>query len=399
VRNANAVISRQSAGWRIAGALVGVICVLLVLPITGYAVRVLPSSLNLEQEPGTTETHLLTIVNDTEDAEELQLYVGDWQRRENGEHDYDIPLNSARWIFDRPFNAGETVEIRYTAQLAETFAVDVEGTFRSFAPQVSGSVQGASLISEEAVGTALRASEIPAIWIGRTLEEISTEGIATILLSIQCNVTFHGLVIYETYNERLELGSLDDGGARFDTVNRSNAGWIALSHERLVLAPDESREVVVTIEMPAQVDGTYWSAVFVEAQPQVEEQNGTRVLSIYRTAIKVYTTALGSSVLNGQVVDVQVAETAPLVLYALFENTGNAELVVTGETQIIDRFGEKVRDFLMEDFKILPGAKRIVVVQDAERAEPLTPDIYQAIVSFEYGGENPVVGVRGFRVR
>ena len=88
-----------------------------------------------------------------------------------------------------------------------------------------------------------------------------------------------------------------------------------------------------------------------------------------------------------------------MILYALFENTGNVELVVTGDMQIIDRTGEVVRDLSIDEFKVLPGAKRIVTILDATDAIPLPADIYQAVVSFEYGGDNPVVGVRGFRIR
>ena len=92
-------------------------------------------------------------------------------------------------------------------------------------------------------------------------------------------------------------------------------------------------------------------------------------------------------------------ETDPLVLYALFENTGNVELVVTGGVQIIDRTGEVVRDLVVDEFKVLPGAKRIVTILDVSDADSLPAEIYQAVVVFDYGGDNPVVGVRGFRVR
>jgi len=369
----------------------------LVLPVLGA--RVLPAFLDVEQEPGTRETYILTVLNDTDEPEELQLSVGDWQRFEDGEHDYDVPLNSGRWIFDRPFEAGEVVEIVYTAQLPDAAELSVTGTFRTFSPQVSGEIDGANDVSSDVVGLSPSSSEVPVVWIGRALESLSETGVATFRLTLQCNIAFDGLLLYETFSTRSSLASIENGGARFDTVNRSNAGWVTLSHDRLVLEPDESREVTVTVDAPAAIDGTYWCAVFVQSQPRVEEQGGTRIVSIPRAAIKVYVTAMGSTIMDGQVIDVQVGETDPLIVLALFENTGNSVLVVTGQMQVIDRSGETVRDILIDDFKVLPGAKRIVAIPDVEGAEALPPDIYQAVVSFEYGGDNPVVGVRGFRVR
>ncbi len=361
--------------------------------------RVLPASHDLEQEPGTIETYTLTVRNDTETAEELTITVGDWQRFEDGEYDWGVPINSARWIFDRTFVVGETVELIYSIQLPSEDGLGIEGSFQALAPQASDVTAGAGFVHPDFIGDSLTPLNAPAVWVGRTIESIAEDGLAVVRLSIQCNAEFEGLVIYETTAERADFASLDEAGSRFDTINRSNAAWISLSHDRLVLQPDESRDVILTVDMPEGVSGTYWSTIFVVSQPQTSDAGGMRVVSIYRTAIKVYVTAFGSDVLAGQVIDVQVGETSPLVMFALFENTGNVELVVTGEAQIIDRTGEVVRDLLVDEFKVLPGAKRIVTIIDSSGADSLSADIYQAIVSFDYGGDNPVVGVRGFRIR
>jgi hypothetical protein len=349
------------------------LCILMGISITALGVRVLPASQDLEQQPGTIETYTLTVLNDTEAAEELTLYVGDWQRFEDGEYDWGLPLNSARWIFERPFNAGEMVELIYSIQLPAEGSLGIEGTFQALTPESTNTTAGSSLVNRDAI--------------------------AVVRLVVQCNAAFEGLVIHETTAERVDITSKETSGSRFDTINRSNASWISLSHDRLVLQADESRDVTLTVDMPEDVSGTYWSTVFVVSQPQASDQGGMRVLSIYRTAIKIYVTAFGSDDLEGQVVDVQVGETDPLILYALFENTGNVELVVTGDVQIIDRTGEVVRDLVIDEFKVLPGSKRIVTILDALDSNPLPAEIYQAVVVFDYGGDNPVVGVRGFRVR
>ena len=372
---------------------------MMVISVGAFGVRVLPASHDLEQQPGTVETYTLTVLNDTEATEELTLYVGDWQRFEDGEYDWGLPLNTARWIFDRPFTVGEIVELTYSIQLPSEDGLGIEGSFQALTPEAFDATAGPSFVNHDSIGDSPVPLNIPTVWIGRTIESIDGDGVAVVRLVVQCNAAFEGLVIHETTSERVDFISLEAEDSRFDSINRSNAAWISLSHDRLVLQADESRDVILTVDMPEDVSGTYWSTIFVVSQPQTSDAGGMRVVSIYRTAIKIYVTAFGSDVLEGQVIDVQVGETDPLVLYALFENTGNVELVVTGDVQIIDRTGEVVRDLTVDEFKVLPGAKRIVTVVDSSEADALIADIYQAVVSFEYGGDNPVVGVRGFRIR
>jgi len=362
------------------------------------AVRVLPAALHLEQGEGTQETYTLTLINDTDATEDLRVYVGDWQRLEDGSHDWGVPQNGARWAFARAFASGEELSVCYTVQLPAPRELAVEGYLSTGSPQASVRSAGMDRIAADAPTTEL-ASADGEIAIARTIASVDENGLATVTLAIRTGAAFDGLTVHETFSERVEIRSVDSGGARFDTINRSNADWLVLSHERLVLEPDESREITLTVNTPQGIDGTYWSAVFVESRPEIVEQEGTRVLSIYRTAIKVYVTALGTGEPAGAVTSVEVPETSPLAVEATFENTGTVELVVTGEIEVIDRTGETVRELTIEEFKVLPGSSRIVVADDEPEAEPLPEGIYQAVVSLDYGGDGPVVGVRGFRVR
>jgi hypothetical protein len=146
------------------------------------------------------------------------------------------------------------------------------------------------------------------------------------------------------------------------------------------------------------MNGSYWSSLFVEAQPEIIEQGGTRILSIPRTAIKIFVTAPGTEVLAGKVSSVSVLGTAPLAVSSTFENEGNVELVVSGQLEIVDRTGTVVRQTAIAEFKVLPGSARVVSVSESAEVAGLPTGIYQAVVRLEYGGDGPVVGVRGFRV-
>ncbi len=363
------------------------------------AVRVLPAALRVEQEPGSRETYTLTLINDTDATEDLRLYVGDWRRFEDGEHDWGVPQNGARWRFERPFGAGEEAVVRYAVRLPDDLDLAVQGYVRSSAPDLSVRGDGSARIAPGLAEPTALTSDDGSITLVRSVEAVDDDRWATVRLTIRTQAAIDGLEIQESFPERREIISLDAGDATFATINRSNAGWVTLSHDRVVLASGESREVAVTVDAPERIDGTYWGAVFVESQPEIVEQGGTRVLSIYRTAIKLYVTALGTGVLDGQVVDVSVPETAPLTIEATFENTGTVELVVSGEAEVIDRTGETVRDVTFDAFKVLPGARRVVSAAAEDAGDPLPEGIYQAVVSFDFGGGNPVVGVRGFRVR
>ncbi len=67
-----------------------VLCVgwVLFASVAASAFRVGPSSFHLEQAPGTEEAYALVITDDTDRTEEVRLYLGDWMRAPNGEHDW-----------------------------------------------------------------------------------------------------------------------------------------------------------------------------------------------------------------------------------------------------------------------------------------------------------------------
>jgi hypothetical protein len=225
----------------------------------------------------------------------------------------------------------------------------------------------------------------------------SVEG-RIVTLRVETHVDVQGLVLMETYSGPVELSSLDPAGGRFDTVERSCTSWIVVSESTVQLAPGERRDVALTITTPDAMDGSYWSSLFVEAQPEIIEQGGTRILSIPRTAIKIFVTAPGTEVLAGKVSSVSVLGTAPLAVTSTFENEGNVELVVSGQLEIVDRTGTVVRQTAIAEFKVLPGSARVVSVSESVEVAGLPTGIYQAVVRLEYGGDGPVVGVRGFRV-
>jgi len=90
--------------------------------------------------------------------------------------------------------------------------------------------------------------------------------------------------------------------------------------------------------------------------------------------------------------------TNPVAVSVTFSNTGNVEVTASGKLDIIDRTGSLVEEIAIGEVKVLPGGVRTIAVVGPPDAAPLSSGVYQATVQLDFGSENPVVGVRGFRV-
>ena len=373
--------------------------------VAGYAVRRSPGELDLVQDPGTQETYRLILQNDSDSPVELKIYVADWLRDANGVNDFGVPRNGARWRLDRAFAAGEEVAIRYSVHLPREHAVEVHGTFRTWGPQVTGDIEGVGSVSPEAAGQDVAATPRGFPTITRSVESVDAEGVATVVLTVRTPVAFDGLTIEETYAENVDMASLSAAGGSFDTVNRSNADWISLSHDLITLQAEESREILMTVQTPAGFSGMTWSIIHAESRRvSVGGVSGAQIVAVPTVGLKVFVTAPGTETAAGEVRAVDVVGSSPLTVAADFANTGNVQLVVTGEVQVVSQTGDVVRTLTFSEhgrdyFRVLPGTQRTVEIIDASGEAPLPVGIYQAVVSFDYGGESVVVGARGFRIR
>jgi len=386
------------------------ICFVVALAIVtayvcgAYAVRWSPSELDIAQEPGAQETYRLLLENDSEESAELRLYVADWQRTLDGVNDFSIPRNGARWQLDRTFTAGESITIRYTVELPTGGAVDVQGSLRTWSPQLDADVLGVGSISSNAAETPSDAPSGDFVTARRSIESVR-DGLATIQIEIRTAVDFDGLTIEEEFSQGVQVTSIEDADGQFDTVNRSSADWIQLPYDQVRLDAGESREILMTITTPTAYEGMYWCILQAESRPRlVGEVQGTQIISVPSVGMKIYVSAPGTELLAGEVVDVEAIPGDPLEIHAQFANTGNVQLVVTSEAQVVNQTGEVIRrlqfsEFGREYFRILPGSTREISIIDYTGGDPLGEGIYQAVVSFDFGGDSIVVGAKAFRVR
>jgi len=375
-----------------------------LIGVGAHAIRWSPGELDLMLSPGDHQSVRLLLKNDSEKTAALKIHVGDWLRDEYGTNDFSVPMNGARWTFDRAFAEGEVVSVQYTVAWSGHEAPGIHGSFRTWVPQKSEPIDGpeklASQLGDEA--PPYRSSLFPSVL--RRVEPIVAADQAIVTLTVRCGHAFRGLTIEEVLTSGSVVTSIDDAGGTFCTINQSNADWIALSHREITLGPNETREIVATIDVPENLTGTTWSIIHAESRSVVVgEIAGTQIVSRPSVGLKVFVTAPGTEILAGEVVGVRERSFDPLSIDATFENTGNVQLVVRSDIVVVDASGATVwsqsfSEFGRDYFRILPGSQRTITFSEELLDGVFLPGIYQAIVSFDYGGDVIVRGVRAFRV-
>jgi len=363
----------------------------------GYALQISQIEFDLHQAAGSTATYSFKVINNESQAQEITVYLSDWTRTSTGENDF-IPLNGARWLFLRSFNAGEEMAILYQVLLSST-DLSVAGSYISGSPAQQGKVEGVSLLSAENVGVFAQAQVDDTVSITREIVSLSPTGDSlTVRLHVRILQDIAGLRIDESFSSHAQIASIDPAGGEFDTVNRSNGDWITITPQRFQIEPGQVQEVAFKLDVPVGAEGVYWGMIFVEGSPRPQEQAGATVLAIERFGVKVYETVPGTEDLAGNITQVRKTADSPLTFEIRFENTGNVQLRPTGKIDIISQNGETVRNIQIEEFPLLPGKVHLLSIADTTEP-PLTAGIYRALVTIDYGGDDLAGGTRDFRLR
>jgi hypothetical protein len=183
-------------------------------------------------------------------------------------------------------------------------------------------------------------------------------------------------------------------------VPRSATAWTEIAPAQFELEPDQIQEIRVTLSAPAQaqdgsvLDGTYWTAIIVEAAPKEEGGGGTgtEIVVKRRFAVKLYATIAGTGTRDGQVSNLERHGLNPLWVTFEFTNRGTLNLKgVSGRVEVRDVTGATLETIPVEPFPVLPGyTRRIAAASARPRGEALPAGIYVVLAILDYGGENLV---------
>lgn len=181
------------------------------------------------------------------------------------------------------------------------------------------------------------------------------------------------------------------------TLARSAAPWMTVTPNQLELAPGDAAEVAFTLDVPSNVEGTYWSAISLEEAPRPSQAQGETVLTVrQRVVVKVLQTAPGTGNVVGKVASVRVGGLNPLTVAVRFENQGTTNLpAVRGRWEVRDAQGEPLVSQAIESFPVLPGAVRqLSLSSERPLGDVLPPGRYLILVVMDFDGAGVVAGQR-----
>ncbi|MEA3238230.1 MAG: hypothetical protein U9Q94_00375 [Candidatus Bipolaricaulota bacterium] len=370
--------------------------VFISVSISSFALQITQIEFDLHMAPGATDMYTFQVINNESDPQDVTVYIGDWTRTETGENDF-LKLDSARWLFGGEFKQGDELDVKYRVTLPND-GITVSGTYACGSPSAQGQIAGAAKLLSASDKAPVESTN-GLLVITRTVTAAKTDGTVTVNLHMRALQDFGGLRIDEVFSSHVKIESLDDAGGEFSTIPRSCGDWIAVSPQSFRIAPSATQPVSFRVVVPnSDVSGMYWAMIFVQGSPRPQQREGATVLAIERFGLKVYETIPGSEALSGEVRSVRKVGNDPLTFKVTFANTGNVQLRPTGTINVINQSGDTTRRLAIDEFPILPGSERTLVITD-ESESPLPAGIYRALVTIDYGGDNLAGGTRDFRLR
>jgi len=382
---------------RPANAVLLATAVVVSVSISAFALQITQIEFDLHLAPGASNTYTFQVINNESDPQDVTVYMGDWTRTEEGGNDF-LKLDSARWLFAREFKQGEELDIKYRVTLPSD-GITVSGTYACGSPSAQGQVVGEDKLLSAGNAAPVESTD-GLVAITRTVTDTKTDGTVTVNLHVHALEDFGGLRIDEIFSSHVQIESLDSAGGEFSAVSRSCGDWIAVSPQSFRIAPGAKQPVSFRVVVPnGNLSGMYWAMIFVQGAPRPQQRQGATVLAIERFGVKVYETIPGSEVLSGEVRSVRKVGSDPLAFNVMFANTGNVQLQPHGTINVISqKNGDTVRALAIDEFPILPGSERTLVVTD-ESESSLPAGIYRALVTIDYDGDNLAGGTRDFRLR
>ncbi len=187
------------------------------------------------------------------------------------------------------------------------------------------------------------------------------------------------------------------------TVETSLARWILISEKEFVLEPRSMREVKFVVSPPAGTKGVLAAVVFfrssgvIEAKTPVKGKPSSTVMIQPRLGVLVFYEAEGSVARSGKLIGEMKFEPpsqgSPFRISYTFENTGNADILLTGNFHILDSQGALTANESLSPLRTFPGDKGST---QTEWPGDLDPGDYHLIVSLELGPDAQEVIVKEY---
>jgi hypothetical protein len=172
------------------------------------------------------------------------------------------------------------------------------------------------------------------------------------------------------------------------TQERSCTQWLQALPEAFDLAPEESREISVSITLPDTAEGSYFSALLINMRPDTPAPTeGITTQTALNFGHLVTIDTEGRTIWAASVDTFYVSkpdDTRPLEIGAVISNQGDAGLRPEGSFAIVDTAGVLMGKVDMKVYFAQPGG----VMQVSETWDGLlVPGVYQVIGTIDLGGD------------
>jgi hypothetical protein len=178
---------------------------------------------------------------------------------------------------------------------------------------------------------------------------------------------------------------------------RGAAGWISVDLSEFTVPAHGTQMVRMTVKMPGEAEGSYWTMVFFEGQSE-QARSPLGVRTRVRMATTVYLTARGTEVRDDTLTDMQVVsgpEEGQVLLSASLANRGNVHYYPKGWFQVMNPEGGVVFEQEIPFRVSLPGT-------EIRYALPWTPGYggeFTLVVTIDTGQETLLQGIKRFDTR
>ena len=176
---------------------------------------------------------------------------------------------------------------------------------------------------------------------------------------------------------------------------RSFLDWMKFSPDQMVLEPGDSQDVLCEVNFPDDptLEGSYWGVIFIQEatsdEPGVEapdsESMQVGITTIFRYAIKIYSTIGGTEIREGLFIDLPIEHVeGEFIIHGIFQNSGNIFMRPEVWLEIRNPEGEIIfqQDHIRQT--VLPETIREYVFELSDL--PFVPGTYLVMVIADYGG-------------
>lgn len=212
-------------------------------------------------------------------------------------------------------------------------------------------------------------------------------------------------------NSRNFLADGIDGQITFgddDSSSYSAGDWIDVSVSDIIVPANDSQEVDLAIQVPANAEpgGHYASVLFEQVLPPTTTDDNSQVQVASRMAALIYFTVSGDVIEAGQVLGAtedghcsavvcglgvpSFLDHGPVPFEFIFNNTGNVHVRPKGFITI-RQFGREVAKVAVEDRAVLPNSQRLFKTS-WDRSLLIGP--YEAQLDLVYGSQDYKVSAK-----